>query len=1308
MKTSWLASLPDAPRTHAEAGWVFGKMRPALLFNPRRGLTIKSFSGWAVAVMLHGCLMIPAQAGTLTLLATGGGTLTAEPALETYPDGTKVTVTASAPPGIWLQEWGVDVPDTSRWTGQMTQTVTINGNRILTARFGPLPAVRLFKMGGDGFRAYRMSPNGRFALGATFPDANSMGKPAFRDRDSRAVTIAYAGDGKMRDLSEDGLRGVGYAWNEPQSGFSWTPQDTKRFPTGIFAEEISADGWVVGATRFLAQSQSELVTFGLWRTTLPNLGVANEYYGALSGNGTTLYSFQSYRQLIRYDRSSGSRFASSLPEGWLFYPYNADFSFPAGTNHDGRVLVAAFEVEGTTQAALYRDGQWSRLPGLTPSAVFRLSGNGALATGYAGPGRPPTVWRLDSSEPIQSGVADYLTADGAWMAPIRIGGVDDVSDDGMTLLFHEDEGEAPYPPSGWKSPWIAIRPRIVRQSITFPTPVATYEKGAPIPLVASATSGLPVQFRLVSGPGRVFEGVYYPESFGSAVVEAVQPGGEGDFVPAPPVLQTWQVQDDPSISEIHTAASPGGRVEGGPATSFVAVNAPLALRAVPEDSDVRAFHSWQATSTWPDGTTTSHTHLFPDFNFQATNGRHQLTARFATAQSITFVVPEEIPQDAWRIPLAATSSSGLPSQIVLVDGPGRVEGGWYYPEEAGEVVLVARQPGSDDVAPAVDVVRRLRVLPDLQAPLIQLDQPPAFTVATPTTTIGGLIVDDAARIELTVIDGSGQVRHRAELAPPFQFEVPAMELSLGLNEFMVRVRGGALVTETRLLITWRPDQLITLDGPALADEARRIPIELELNSNGKLAGMTVALTYSPDLFLTPEFTRAAELGLVLLEINDSTPGLLQFTLATPGLPLPAGPSRLGSFTLRSRSFGSASADAVLRLSVSGLSDDTGAPITEGVHSVGTSFTLRPRAHIADVNNNGRWDVGDATRIQQFLAGWQTARPWDHELNDLNQSGGLDTGDVVKILRAAALIDPNISSEGRAARDAPDAPAPLVEAVGLVPLNPMAVPGAQVTFEARASSLLTPLSGTSLAIDYPAELLQTTGDSPFLPGPYTQAGSMLRIGQMASPTQGMNRLTLAASTAASYGQAGNPLTLASFALQLRPAAASAFSLPLRLHTITLAGPDGYDVRQPSSSTLLLHPHGTSFEAWKSTVFTLEEATDPSVSGFLADPDGDGIPNALEFHLGSPPLINTAASPISVSVGDDGHARFRFTHLPEVTGSRLIPEWSPDLGATGWQSTGLVAESETVLDDGRVETVLKAPAAAKDLPFAAFRLISQPQP
>jgi serine/threonine protein kinase/formylglycine-generating enzyme required for sulfatase activity len=89
-------------------------------------------------------------------------------------------------------------------------------------------------------------------------------------------------------------------------------------------------------------------------------------------------------------------------------------------------------------------------------------------------------------------------------------------------------------------PAVVVRPD--PQTLTF-EPIADRAVGAPtFALSASASSGLPVQFNVVSGPARIADGVVTLNGPGTVVVRASQPGNK-KFASAESVERTFRITD---------------------------------------------------------------------------------------------------------------------------------------------------------------------------------------------------------------------------------------------------------------------------------------------------------------------------------------------------------------------------------------------------------------------------------------------------------------------------------------------------------------------------------------------------------------------------------------------------------------------------------------------------------------------------------------------------------------------------------------------------------------------------------------------
>ncbi|MCB1104588.1 MAG: hypothetical protein H7A44_08485 [Opitutaceae bacterium] len=85
------------------------------------------------------------------------------------------------------------------------------------------------------------------------------------------------------------------------------------------------------------------------------------------------------------------------------------------------------------------------------------------------------------------------------------------------------------------------------QTIDFPDPGHPTES-IPLPLVASASSGLPVNFGVLSGPAYIANGALYVAGPDPVVIAATQPGN-GFYLPAPTVTQTVQIVTTASLQQ---------------------------------------------------------------------------------------------------------------------------------------------------------------------------------------------------------------------------------------------------------------------------------------------------------------------------------------------------------------------------------------------------------------------------------------------------------------------------------------------------------------------------------------------------------------------------------------------------------------------------------------------------------------------------------------------------------------------------------------------------------------------------------------
>ncbi len=142
------------------------------------------------------------------------------------------------------------------------------------------------------------------------------------------------------------------------------------------------------------------------------------------------------------------------------------------------------------------------------------------------------------------------------------------------------------------------------------------------------------------------------------------------------------------------------------------------------------------------------------------------------------------------------------------------------------------------------------------------------------------------------------------------------------------------------------------------------------------------------------------------------------------------------------------------------------------------------------------------------------------------------------------------------------------------------------------------------------------------------------------------------------------------------------------TLGSVGTDSFGRSHDSIGSFTLHRVGSSVMAiwtpdtpslaWKTHWFG-EEASDPGIAGDLADPDGDGIPNLVEYALGA---IPTEAAPSGIRCEtENGELTMTYTLLKAATDITVNPEWSTTLD--GWSTTGITRE--VIADDGTLQTI-----------------------
>lgn len=126
-------------------------------------------------------------------------------------------------------------------------------------------------------------------------------------------------------------------------------------------------------------------------------------------------------------------------------------------------------------------------------------------------------------------------------------------------------------------------------------------------------------------------------------------------------------------------------------------------------------------------------------------------------------------------------------------------------------------------------------------------------------------------------------------------------------------------------------------------------------------------------------------------------------------------------------------------------------------------------------------------------------------------------------------------------------------------------------------------------------------------------------------------------------------------------------------------------QGSAENFLSIVRGVSQTDWRAVSFTTSEQANTAISGPLADPDGDGVPNVLEYALALDPMTASAAGQPKVT-RNNGVLNLTYVRRMDVSDLNYTVEVSSDL--ITWQSGSSYTRevSATALDRIREQVVV----------------------
>ncbi|MEZ4776430.1 MAG: PKD domain-containing protein [Bacteroidia bacterium] len=250
------------------------------------------------------------------------------------------------------------------------------------------------------------------------------------------------------------------------------------------------------------------------------------------------------------------------------------------------------------------------------------------------------------------------------------------------------------------------------QSITFDPLAAKISNDDPFTVAASASSGLPVSFSVVSGPATISgDTVSLTGVAGTVVIRASQ-AGDATFAPAADVDQSFVVTEYvPPVFNVAPVAALSSDITSG----IVPVTVNFDASTSTDSDGVIAAYSWDfGDGNSATGVTASHTYTtsgnylvvltVTDDSSATDTASITISVLEKTAQSITFdPLAAKISNDD-PFTVAASASSGLPVSFSVVSGPATISGDTVsLTGVAGTVVIRASQAGDATFAPAADV-----------------------------------------------------------------------------------------------------------------------------------------------------------------------------------------------------------------------------------------------------------------------------------------------------------------------------------------------------------------------------------------------------------------------------------------------------------------------------------------------------------------------------------------------------------------------------------------------------------------------------
>jgi hypothetical protein len=432
-----------------------------------------------------------------------------------------------------------------------------------------------------------------------------------------------------------------------------------------------------------------------------------------------------------------------------------------------------------------------------------------------------------------------------------------------------------------------------QQTLAFNPPSSVTLGDAPLVLLSSATSGLPVAFTLISGPATLTGSTITTTGAGSVVIRATQTG-DANYNAATPIDRTITVA---AAAQTITFAPIADRTYN-PSANTLTLSASASSGLSPVTYTVTSGPATVTGNTLTitgAGSVTVQASQAGNTNYGAAFASQTFTVAKAS-QTISFNAPFSATYGNAPLALSATADSGLPVTLSVSSGPGSVTGSTLSLTGAGIVGITATQPGNTNYNPAVAVPKTISVgkapltisaknvsrvvgaanpvLPLVYSGLLGADTPATALSLAPVAATKATAKSAPGSYPIT-LSGGASANYSLTLVPGTLTVV-----GFGGTYEALLVTGGRFPVG-KLTVTIPPTALTYSGTLTLAREAKSIPVA----STSKSPGTTAFVGSTDSANATANWTRTTN-GLDALELalTVSADGTLAGSLDRNGEP----------------------------------------------------------------------------------------------------------------------------------------------------------------------------------------------------------------------------------------------------------------------------------------------------------------------------------------------------------------------------------------------------------------------------------------